>query len=488
MPRWLHPEDADKEWALDDLFIVPTHLDRYDSRREVDLSPPDGLGGSHPLVVVNMRATTGRRMARTMPLKGGLAILDQDMDVARTCRLIAEVRAAPTWCDTALTVTPDTNLEVLKSIVFKRESQLIVVVDGDGRPLGVITVGDLKRASLGQTAGSIMNAQPVFITLGADPDRVVYERLLAQHITAAPVVDDAGVLVGTTCTQHLVHRQIMPPNVDAQGRLQVMAAVGINGDPGRRAGLLVEAGACAILIDTAHGDQRRMLDAIAAVRSNTPAGTPIVAGTVCTHQATERLVRAGATIIKANIGAGGQCTTRVVTGVGRPSASSTLAVAQAARDLGAQVWADAGVRRPGHAALYLALGASRVMVGTVWTGTWESASDLQWEGAWGAGRPYKQTWGMASGQAVQDRNVHNRDAFDVAIRRLYQEGVRGSQVYLHPDRASVGALNAYFVTGLESAFAYTNARTIPEFWDQVTLGSHTAAALAEGAPHGSRVG
>ncbi len=267
------------------------------------------------------------------------------------------------------------------------------------------------------------------------------------------MVDGDGVLVGVLTRLGALRSSIYAPALDDLGRLRVAAAVGINGDVRAKAEALLEAGVDALVVDTAHGHQTRMLEALAAVRSLSP-DVPVVAGNVVTAEGTRDLVEAGADIVKVGVGPGAMCTTRMMTAVGRPQFSAVLECAAEARRLGAHVWADGGVRHPRDVALALAAGASQVMIGSWFAGTHESPGDLH---ADGSGRLYKESFGMASARAVAAR-TRGGTAFDRARKALYEEGISSSRMYLEPGPPGVEDLIDQITSGLRSACTYAGAR------------------------------
>jgi IMP dehydrogenase len=267
------------------------------------------------------------------------------------------------------------------------------------------------------------------------------------------------------------------PALDAQGRLRIAAAVGINGDVAAKAAALIESGADVLVVDTAHGHQKKMLEALAAIRSINPK-VPIVAGNVVTAQGAHDLVEAGANIIKVGVGPGAMCTTRMQTGVGRPQFSAVLECATETKKLGAHVWADGGVRHPRDVALALAAGASQVMIGSWFAGTYESPGDLQSDAN---GRLYKESFGMASARAVAAR-TSKEDAFDRARKALFEEGISTSRMFLNPARPGVEDLLDEIIAGVRSSFTYAGAQNINEFAERATVGVQSSAGYAEGRP------
>jgi IMP dehydrogenase len=299
-----------------------------------------------------------------------------------------------------------------------------------------------------------------------------------KRVKAAPVVDSAGRVRGVLTREDAVRQEVLRPSVDAQGRLMVAAAVGITARSRDAAAALAGMGVDILVLDTAHGHQRQMLDAIARVRSAVGDRVPIVAGNVCTAEGTRELIGAGADIVKVNVGPGAMCTTRMQTAVGRPTFTAVLACAAEARALGKHVWADGGVRHPRDVALYLAAGAARVMIGTMFAGTHESPGDIKEDRD---GRFYKENWGMASARAVQERSG-DLDAFDRAMKGFFREGISTARIYLEAGREGTGDIVTEIITGLQSAFTYVGANTSNELFDKVVVGVQSSAGFHEGKP------
>lgn len=476
--RFLHPErDEQLELSLDDVFIVPARFEGG-SRLEVDLSPIDLDFGSHPVVSANMNSVTGKRMAETMARYGGLGVLPQDMDLRTVERIVRHVHAAHPRYDTALTVGPEATLRDVLGLIRKRAHDMVVVVDEQRRPLGIVTSADLRGRDQYTPVSRLMSRQPVTLRAGISP-REAFAALERERLKAAPVLDADGRLVGVLTRDDALRFELLRPSLNAEGRLMVGAALGIAGRVEQIAAELLAIGVDVLVLDTAHGHQRRMLEAIRAVRElSGGVQVPLVAGNVCTAEGTRELLEAGADIVKVNIGPGAMCTTRMQTGCGRPTFSAVLACAREAERHGRFVWADGGVRRPRDVALYLAAGAARVMVGTLFAGTYESPADVQFDAQ---GRMFKESYGMASARAVVER-TGELDPFERARRALYREGVSHAKVMLKPGRESVGALLMEIVTGVQSAFTYAGARTAAEFRERVVVGVQTVHGFREGLP------
>jgi GMP reductase len=477
--RFLHPDhDEALELSLDDVFLVPGYFEGS-SRLDVDLRPVDFAGGSHPIVSANMNAVTGKRMAETMARLGGLGVLPQDMDLETAARIIKHIKGADPRYDTPLLVTPRATLRDVLGIIRKRAHDMVIVVDDSQRPLGIVTRADLRDRDQYSPVGAFMSSRLVTIAAGT-PNRDAFLLMEEHRVKSAPVLDADGRVVGVLTRDDAVRLELLEPSLDPQGRLMVAAAVGISASAATTAARLAELGASAIVLDTAHGHQRRMIEAIREVRRAIGTSLPLVAGNVCTPEGTRALLDAGADVVKVNVGPGAMCTTRMQTGAGRPTFSSVRACAREAHQRGRHVWADGGVRDPRDVALYLAAGASRVMIGTALAGTYESPGDIKEDRD---GRPYKENYGMASARAVSDRTA-GLDAFERAKKGFFREGISTSRIYIPEGRESVGAILVDVITGVQSAFTYVGATTLPQLHQKAVVGVQTAGGYLEGKPRG----
>ena len=463
--------------TYDDVFMVPSRSG-VGSRMDVDLTTDDATGTTIPVVVANMTAVAGKRMAETVARRGGLAVIPQDIPVDVVIDTVAQVKASHLVYDTPVTVKPHHTCGYAMGLIPKRSHGAAIVVDPDsGRPVGVVDLGDVSGVDRFTQVRSVMSTELLTLPEGVDA-REAFNRLRAARRRLAPVVDAEGRLVGLLTRAGAVRATIYHPALDASGRLRVGAAVGMNGEPAARAADLVAAGVDVIVVDTAHGHQDRMMRAVSAVRAALGPDVPVVAGNVVTAAGVRDLVEAGASIVKVGVGPGAMCTTRMATGVGRPQFSAVLECATEAARLGAHVWADGGVRHPRDVALALAAGASNVMIGSWFAGTHESPGDLQTDAD---GRLYKESFGMASTRAVMGR-TEGEQAFDRARKALFEEGISGGRMYLDPRRPGVEDLIDQIVAGVRSSFTYAGADSIPVFRQRAVVGVQSASGYREGAP------
>ena len=461
--------------TYDDVFLVPSRS-AVESRSHVDLASRDGSGTTIPIVAANMTAVSGRRMAETIARRGGIAIIPQDIPVDVVTDVIASVKQRHVVYDTPVVLGPTDTVSDALALLPKRAHGAVIVVD-DGRPLGIVTEADCAGVDRFTQLRAVMSTPLLTLPAGIDPE-AAFDRLAAGNHRVAPVVDADGTLVGILTRKGALRASLYQPAVDADGRLRIGAAIGISGDVADRAGKLLAAGADVLVIDTAHGHQERMIAAVRAVRALDPP-VPVVAGNVVTADGVSDLVEAGADIVKVGVGPGAMCTTRLMTGVGRPQFSAVVECAARARELGAHVWADGGIRRPRDVALALAAGASNVMIGSWFAGTHESPGDLMRDAD---GRAYKESFGMASARAVRLRTA-DESPYERARKGLFEEGISSARMYLDPQRPGVEDILDMIVAGLRSAFAYTGAADVASFQERAVVGVQTRAGQKEGQPH-----
>ncbi|WP_125609547.1 GuaB1 family IMP dehydrogenase-related protein [Specibacter cremeus] len=495
--RFLSEPTTDLTYS--DVFLVPSRSD-VTSRLDVDLSSGDGTGTTIPLVVANMTAVSGKRMAETVARRGGMAILPQDIPLDVLRDVTAWVKHRDVLFETPVVLTGADIVVDAVHLMGKRSHNAVVVTHGeDGAFAGLVRAADCEGVDRFASLHSVMHENVLTIdvapfdavrrdadagTLAAAEARAAtdaalrdaFEVLDAAGTDFAPVLRD-GRVVGALTRTGALRSTIYAPALDDAGRLRIGVAVGINGDVAGKSTALLECGVDTLVVDTAHGHQRKMLEALAAVKSLHP-GVPVAAGNVVSAAGVRDLVAAGADILKVGVGPGAMCTTRMMTAVGRPQFSAVLECATAAAELGAAVWADGGVRYPRDVALALAAGASQVMIGSWFAGTYESPGDLMVDAA---GRRYKESFGMASARAVQNRTARE-GAFDRARKGLFEEGISTSKMYLDPARPGVEDLLDMITAGLRSSLSYAGATTLAEFHERAVVGVQSAAGYEEGRP------
>ena len=466
-----------------DVFLAPRRSG-VTSRLQVDLAPGDGTPATIPIVSSNMNSVTGPRLAAALARRGGLGVLPQDMPLQLLDEAIRWVKRQPVPWETPIVVGPETTVESARRLLPALEGHGIVVgrePSPDGRLPDASEIRGVLPAT--RLATALPDAQLGDLVRGPSPSidaddvtdaRHAFDLLVDAGLDMMTVVRH-GALVGTVTQRGALRSTLYRPAVDSGGRLAVAAAVGINGDVEAKARALAAAGVDVLVVDTAHGHQEGMLRALGIV-AGLGLGIPVVAGNVVTAEGVDDLVSAGASIVKVGVGPGAMCTTRMMTAVGRPQFSAVLETAEAARELGAHVWADGGVRYPRDVALALAAGAASVMIGSWFAGTVEAPGSLQTDDD---GRLYKESWGMASTKAVQER-FGRLDAYERARRELFAEGISSSRIYLDPLRPGVEDLVDMITSGVRSSFTYAGAASVREFHDRAHVGLQSAAGYEEG--------
>ena len=472
--RFLNDLLPQHDLTYDDVFMVPNRSS-VTSRLDVDLGTVDGTGTTIPLVVANMTAIAGRRMAETTARRGALTVIPQDIPAEIVREVVAWQKSRHLVYDTPITLTPTMTVGEALVLLHKRAHGAAIVTVGD-RPVGIVTETDLTGVDRFTQLDDVMVRDMVTLEDGVDVESA-FDTLSHARRRLAPIVADDGRLVGILTRAGALRAHLYSPALDDAGRLRIAAAVGINGDVATKAKDLIDAGADVLVIDTAHGHQEKMLEALRSVRALDP-GVPVVAGNVVSAQGTRDLIEAGADIVKVGVGPGAMCTTRMMTAVGRPQFSAVLECASAARELGRHVWADGGVRHPRDVALALAAGASNVMIGSWFAGTLESPGDLYTDEA---GRQFKESFGMASSRAVRGRTASDT-AYERARKAMFEEGISSARMYVDPARPSVEDVLDEIVAGLRSSCTYAGARTLEEFHERATVGIQSTAGFAEGRP------
>ncbi|MFF3565508.1 GuaB1 family IMP dehydrogenase-related protein [Streptomyces sp. NPDC002574] len=472
--RFLNDAKPPYDLTYDDVFMVPSRS-AVGSRQGVDLSAPDGTGTTIPLVVANMTAIAGRRMAETVARRGGLVVIPQDIPIDVVTEVIGWVKQRHLVLDTPISLGGHATVADALALLPKRAHGAAVVVE-DGRPVGVVTEHDLTGVDRFTQVSVVMSKDLLLLPADIDP-REAFNRLEEANRKLAPAVGADGRLAGVITRKGALRATLYTPATDARGRLRIAAAVGINGDVAGKAKLLLDAGADTLVVDTAHGHQETMLQAVRAVRALDPQ-VPVVAGNVVSAEGVRDLIEAGADIIKVGVGPGAMCTTRMMTGVGRPQFSAVMECAAEAAKHGKHVWADGGVRHPRDVAMALAAGASNVMVGSWFAGTYESPGDLQQTAD---GRVYKESFGMASARAVANRTSED-SAYDRARKALFEEGISTSRMFLDPARPGVEDLIDSIIAGVRSSCTYAGAASLAEFAEKAVVGIQSAAGYAEGKP------
>ncbi|QRN92889.1 GuaB1 family IMP dehydrogenase-related protein [Archangium violaceum] len=472
--RFLDDQKPPYDLTYNDIFMVPARSE-VGSRLDVDLTPVDRLGTTIPVVVSNMTAVSGKRMAETVARRGAIAVLPQDIPLDIVESNIAFVKSRHPIYETPITLRPGDTLQEALNLIHKRAHGAVIVVNENEEPVGVFTENDAVGFDRFTQLHRVMSTELLTFQDGT-PLEPIFESLASKRLTCAPVVRGRR-LIGVVTRKGALRSTLYKPALDAKGHLLIGTAIGINGDVKGKAEALLRAGTDLLVIDVAHGHQRKMLEVVETIRGLSPT-VPIMAGNVVTREGTRDLISAGADLVKVGVGPGAMCTTRMMTGVGRPQFSAVLDCAEAARKLGRYICADGGIRHPRDVALALAAGAANVMIGSWFAGTYESPADTQRDSD---GRLYKENFGMASQRAVKAR-ARTESLFERARKELFEEGISTSRMYLDPDRPGVEDILDHIIAGVRSACTYAGARTLEEFHRNAVVGVQSQAGYEEGRP------
>ena len=474
--------------TYDDVLLLPGETDVVPSEVDTSARLTREITLRVPLLSSAMDTVTESRMAIAMAREGGLGVLHRNLSIEDQAYQVDLVKRTQTGTiPNPVTVGPKATLEELDRICGEYRVSGLPVVDEGGFLLGIITNRDLRFVPLAEwgtrLVGEVMTPMPL-ITAPAGISRDDAAAILRQHKRERlPLVDPQGRLAGLITVKDFVKSEQYPnASKDASGRLLVGAAVGYFGDAYARATTLVEAGVDILVVDTAHGHARLLLEMIERLKGD-PAtrGVQIVGGNVATRAGAQALVDAGADAVKVGVGPGSICTTRVVAGVGVPQVTAIYEAAQACRPAGVPLIGDGGLQFSGDIAKALVAGADTVMIGSLLAGCEESPGDLIFVN----GKQYKAYRGMGSIGAMSSRGKksYSKDRYfqaDVLTDdKIVPEGIEGQVPY----RGPLGAVVHQLVGGLQQSMFYVGARTVAELQAKGRFVRITSAGLKESHPH-----
>jgi IMP dehydrogenase len=468
--------------TFDDVLLLPAASDVVPS--EVDLATrlSRNIALRSPLVSSAMDTVTEGRMAIAMARQGGLGILHRNLSIEDQAIQVDIVKRSEAGMITSpVTCSPDDTIGDADALMGRYRISGVPVTDGDGVLVGIVTNRDIRfERDSSRAVRDVMTSMPLITApVGVSHDDAL--ALLQQHkIEKLPIVDDGGRLRGLITVKDFAKSEEYPnATKDGAGRLMVGAAVGVGEDAYKRAMTLVEAGVDVLVVDTAHGHSRSVLEMVARLKQ--AVSIDVIGGNIATGAAAAALIDAGADAVKAGVGPGAICTTRVVAGVGVPQISAIYDVAQVAAAAGVPVIADGGIQYSGDIAKAIAAGADTVMLGSLLAGCEESPGELLFVN----GKQFKSYRGMGSLGAMQSRGQarsYSKDRYfqdDVlSDDKLVPEGVEGQVPY----RGPLGAVAHQLLGGVRAAMGYCGAETITEL-QAAQMVRITAAGLKESHPH-----
>jgi IMP dehydrogenase len=459
--------------TFDDVLLVPQESSILPSETEVKSYFTKNITLNIPLVSAAMDTVTESDMAIALARLGGIGVIHRNLTPERQAEEIRKVKRSQSWfIEDPFTLGPDNTVEDAVNLMKEKGISGIPIVDGEGKLLGIVTRRDLLfEDDLGKTLKEVMTTDLVTAKSGVDMESA--RAIMKKHrVEKLPVVDNEGKLKYLVTFKDILRKLEYPDaNVDSHGRLRVAAACGTGEDSKKRVKLLVEAGCDVIVVDTAHGHHKKVIEMVKWIKNNF--NIPVVAGNVATKEACKALIEAGADGVKVGVGPGSICTTRVVAGVGVPQLTAILDCYEIAREYGIPIIADGGIRYSGDIVKALAAGASSCMIGSLFAGTDESPGEtILYEG-----RKFKVYRGMGSLGAMSQGSKDRY--FQEGQSKFVPEGVEG----MVPYRGKVQDVVFQLIGGLRSGMGYVGAKNLEELKRKAKFVKITNSALRESHPH-----
>ena len=463
--------------TYDDVLLVPSYSEVLP--REVDISTifTRNIKINIPIVSAAMDTVTEHFMAIAMAQEGGIGVLHKNMSIESQANEVRKVKRA----ENGMIINPITlrkEAYVKDALDIMKEYKIggIPVVDGDNKLVGIVTNRDLRfERNHGKPVVDVMTSENLITTTEFTDFEQAADILQEHKIEKLPVVDDDFKLVGLITYKDIIKIKERPNACkDERGRLRVAAAVGVSGDTTERVDALVDAGVDAIVVDTAHGHSRGVMQMAKIIKKAYPQ-VDLIVGNIGTREAAKDLAKLGVDAVKVGIGPGSICTTRIIAGIGVPQLTAVYEVAQGLKGTGIPVIADGGIRYTGDIVKALAAGAHTVMAGSLFAGVSESPGEtIIFEG-----RKYKTYRGMGSVEAMQkgSKDRYFQDAED-DIKKLVPEGIVGRVPY----KGTLSEVILQMVGGLRAGMGYTGSRNISTL-QKAKFIQVTAAGVAESHPH-----
>ena len=480
----LPPKFAMLGLTFDDVLLLPAESDVVPGQADTGTQLSRRVRLNVPLVSSPMDTVTESRMAIAMARAGGLGVLHRNLAPEEQAAQVEVVKRSEAGMVTdPVTCSPDDTLADVDALCSRFRISGLPVTDGDGKLVGIITNRDMRfEMDHSRPVREVMTLAPLITAKIGVSAEAALGVLRRNKLEKLPIVDGAGILRGLITIKDFNKTEKYPlATKDPDGRLVVASAVGVGEESYARAMTLVEAGVDVLMVDTAHGHSRRVLEMVAKLRAEVGDSVDVVGGNVATRAGAQALVEAGADAVKVGVGPGSICTTRVVAGVGAPQITAIYEASLACKEAGVPVIGDGGIQYSGDIAKAIAAGASTVMLGSLLAGTAESPGQLIFVG----GKQFKTYRGMGSLGAMQSRGdakSYSTDRYaqdDVLSEdKLVPEGIEGRI----PFRGPLAQVVHQLVGGLRSGMGYAGAPTI-ERLQEAQLVRITAAGLKESHPH-----
>ncbi len=460
--------------TFEDVLLVPQYSEVLPKEVSLNTKLTRNISLNIPMVSAAMDTVTEYQAAIAMARLGGVGIIHKNMDIETQCKQVKKVKKSESGVIIdPIYVHPDATLAEANALMNEFKISGVPVIDAHNKLLGILTNRDMRfQKDMTKRADEVMTKMPLISAKSGISLDDAADIMHKNKIEKLPIIDDEGFLKGLVTIKDIKKRIEYPnSNKDAFGRLIVGAAIGVGQFDRARA--LVDAGVDVLVLDSAHGHSKGILDTVRKIKETME--VDVIAGNIATAEAVEALIQAGADGVKVGIGPGSICTTRIVAGVGVPQISAIAECADAARKHGVPVIADGGIKYSGDIAKALAVGASCIMAGSLLAGTEESPGEtIMFQG-----RQYKSYRGMGSIGAMQKGSNDRYFQEGTAADKLVPEGIEGRV----PFRGSIAGIVHQMMGGLRASMGYCGSKDIEEFWEKAEFVEITSAGLKESHVH-----
>ena len=473
--------------TFDDVLLLPAESNIVPSEVDTGAQFTRNIRLGVPLASAAMDTVTEARMAIAMARQGGIGVLHRNLSTEDQAEQVEIVKRSESGMVTdPITARPDMTIGEVDALCARFRISGLPVVDEDGTLVGICTNRDMRfEPDFDRKVSEVMTAMPLVVAREGVSKQEALELLSANKVETLPIVDADNKLTGLITVKDFVKTEQYPnASKDSAGRLLVAAGIGTGEESYQRAAALVDAGVDALVVDSAHAHNNRVLEMVSRVQKDFGSKVDVIGGNLATREAAQAMIDAGADAIKVGIGPGSICTTRVVAGVGAPQITALMEAAAVAGPAGVPVIGDGGMQYSGDVAKALAAGADTVMLGSMFAGTTEAPGDIVVY----QGKQYKRYRGMVSMGAMQGRGLsgekrsYSKDRyFQADVRsedKLVPEGVEGRV----PFRGDIDAIVHQIIGGLRASMGYTGSATLAELKTKRFV-QITAAGLKESHPH-----
>lgn len=464
--------------TFDDVVLLPSYSEVLPGEVDVSTSLTSNIKLNIPLISAAMDTVTEAQTSISMAQEGGIGIIHKNFSIEDQASEVQKVKKYEGgMIINPLTVRPDNKVGDAINIMLSKNITGLPVIRGDNTLLGIVTYRDLRfEKNLDYPVKKIMTKKSKLVTVKEDISLESAKQLLHKYkIEKLPVVNDKFKLKGLITMKDIEKIEKHPLACkDNLGRLRCGAAVGVGEDREQRIGALINANCDVIVIDTAHGHSRRVLDAVKLTKKQFP-DTELIAGNIATEQGAEALIKAGADCLKIGVGPGSICTTRVIAGIGVPQITAIMNVVKAAKKYGVPVIADGGIKYSGDITKAISAGANSVMIGNLFAGADEAPGEIILY----QGRTYKVYRGMGSIEAMRKGSKDRYSQDEMIDSKLVPEGIEGRI----PNRGSIGSIIYQLLGGLRAGMGYTGCLNIAGLREKSKFIKITNAGLKESHVH-----